>query len=561
MALKALLIKKQIDNTRKQLKALLEKREANKAREAELAQAIEEVETEEQRSAVEEMVQAFEADQGENESAITRLNDEIAGLERDLEAEEAAQNTEPPANQTTDPQTPADNNERRHEDMSTRERHNITRAHVFGGMTVAEQRSMIEREDVQSFLAGIKRTIRGAQDTKQTRAINNVGLLIPQVMLGLLRENVLRYSKLYRHVTVSRVNGEGRILISSGIPEAVWTECCARLNELNMTFYQDAFGCWKLGGYFTVCNANLEDSDIDLMAEILLTLGQSLGYTDDKTILYGTGTNMPLGIIPRLAQTSQPAGYSPTARPWVDLHESNIRTIANTYTGLALFQQLALAAGYSKGAYARGERVWVMNETTYGKIIAAAMSIDASGAIVSGVNGTMPVLGGIIEVLPASIMPDDNILTGYFDLYHMIERAGERFASSEHFLFLSDQTVFKGTTRWDGKPVIAEAFVLIGIDGTNPTTSAAFVSDTANQPESIWLPATATVAADANITLVPVINPYGVETTLTWTSGTTAKATVDNTGKVTGVAAGTSVITVTTANGLSAQCTVTVESA
>ena len=58
-----------------------------------------------------------------------------------------------------------------------------------------------------------------------------------------------------------------------------------------------------------------------------------------------------------------------------------------------------------------------------------------------------------------------------------------------------------------------------------------------------------------------MINPYGVETTLTWTSGTTAKATVDNTGKVTGVAAGTSVITVTTANGLSAQCTVTVTSA
>ena len=561
MALKALLIKKQIDNTRKQLKALLEKREANKAREAELAQAIEEVETEEQRSAVEEMVQAFEADQAENESAITRLNDEIAGLERDLEAEEAAQDTEPPANPTTDPQTPAENNERRHEDMNTRERHNITRARVYGDMTAAEQRSMIEREDVQSFLDGIKSTIRGAQDTKQTRAINNVGLLIPEVMLGLLRENVLRYSKLYRHVTVSRVNGEGRILISGGIPEAVWTECCARLNELSMTFYQDAFGCWKLGGYFTVCNANLEDSDIDLMAEILLTMGQSLGYTDDKTIMYGTGTNMPLGIIPRLAQTSQPAGYSPTARPWVDLHESNIRTIANTYTGLALFQQLALAAGYSKGAYARGERVWVMNETTYGKIVAAAMSIDASGAIVSGVNGTMPVLGGIIEVLPTSIMPNDNILTGYFDLYHMVERAGERFASSEHFLFLSDQTVFKGTTRWDGKPVIAEAFVLIGIDGTNPTTSATFVSDTANQPESIWLPATATVAAGSDITLVPVINPYGVETTLTWASGTTAKATVDTAGKVTGVAAGTSVITVTTANGLSAQCTVTVTSA
>ena len=38
-------------------------------------------------------------------------------------------------------------------------------------------------------------------------------------------------------------------------------------------------------------------------------------------------------------------------------------------------------------------------------------------------------------------------------------------------------------------------------------------------------------------------------------------ATVDTAGVVTGVAAGTSVITVTTDNGLTAQCTVTVESA
>ncbi len=551
MALKALLLKKQIDNQRKALNKLREKDADFTAREAELTKAIEEVENEEQRAAVDELVNAFEAEKAEHDKAVGDLEREIEGLENELKAEEAAQNTEPEA-------APPAEERKAEKTMETREKHNVTRARVYGDMTAAEQRSLIEREEVRSFLDGIKETIRGAKAAKQTRAIANVGLLIPEVILGLLRENVLRYSKLYRHVTVSRVNGEGRILISGGIPEAVWTECCARLNELDMTFYQDAFGCWKLGGFFVVCNANLEDSDIDLMAEIMLTLGQSLGYTEDKTILYGTGSNMPLGIIPRLAQESQPAGYPATARPWVDLHTTNIRTIANTYTGLALFQQLALAAGYSKGAFARGERVWVMNENTYGKIIAAAMSIDASGAIVSGVNGTMPVLGGIIEVIPESIMPNDNILTGYFDLYHMVERAGDRFASSEHFLFLSDQTVFKGTTRWDGKPVIAEAFVLIGIDGTNPTTSATFVTDTANQPESIWLPATATVAAGSKITLKPVINPYGVTTALTWSSGTAAKATVNTAGEVTGVAAGTSVITVTTDNGLSAQCTVTV---
>ena len=545
MALKALLLKKRLDNAKKELEALRAKDADFTAREAELASAIDEVETDEQRAGVEELIGVYEAEKAEHEKAIGELERSIEELENDLAAEEAEQNTDPA------PAPDAGSEERK--DEKHMNKHLGARAIAYGEMTRAEALELVTREDVKDFLSGVRSVLR-----KETRAINNVGLTIPEVLLGLLRENVLRYSKLTRHVTVSNVRGEGRVLISGTTPEAVWTECCANLNELSLTIYQEAFGCWKLGGFFVVCNANLEDSDIDLAAEVLTALGQSIGYTDDKTYLYGTGSNMPLGIIPRLAQTSQPASYPATARPWVDLHTSNVRTIANTYTGIALFQQLAIAAGYAKGAYARGQKVWVMNETTYGKIVAAAMSIDASGAITSGVNGTMPVIGGIIEVLPSTIIPDDNIIVGYFDLYRKAERAGEKYASSEHYLFLSDQTVFKGTVRWDGKPVIAEAFVLIGIDGTSPTTSASFVGDGANAPTSVWLPATATVAAGSTITLKPVIAPYGVKTTFTWASGTTAKAEVSTAGVVTGKAAGSSVITVTTANGLTAQCTVTV---
>lgn len=546
MALKALLLKKQIDNKKKELDGLRGKDADFAKREVELSSAIDEVENDEQRSDVEEMIEAFEAEKTEHGNKIAELDRSISDLEKELKAEEAAQNTEPEPEKKD-----GDGAERKDEKIMNK--HSDARSLVFAGMTREAITEIVSRDDVKEFLASVRSVLR-----KETRAINNVGLLIPEVLLGLLRQNVLQYSKLYGRVTVMRVGGEGRVLISGDIPEAVWTECCANLNELSLTFYQESFGCWKLGGFFTVCNANLEDADIDLMAEILTAIGQSIGYTDDKTILYGTGSNMPLGIIPRLAQTSQPGDYSATARPWTDLHTSNIRTIANTYTGLALFQQLALAAGYAKGAYARGEKVWVMNENTYGKIVAAAMSVDASGAITSGVNGTMPVIGGIIEVLPTSIIPDDNILMGFFDLYRMVERAGEKYASSEHFRFLSDQTVFKGTVRWDGKPVIAEAFVLIGIDGTAPTTSVTFAGDGANAAQGILLPATATVAAGATLKLNPTILPYGVKTTLTWTSATTAKATVDSDGVVTGKAAGTSVVTVTTDNGYSASCTVTV---
>jgi HK97 family phage major capsid protein len=91
----------------------------------------------------------------------------------------------------------------------------------------------------------------------------------------------------------------------------------------------------------------------------------------------------------------------------------------------------------------------------------------------------MPVVGGVIEVL--DFIPDNVILGGYMDLYLLAERAGARFAESEHVRFIQDQTVFKGTARYDGKPVIAEGFVAIGIKGTTPSaTGVTFAPDPAN---------------------------------------------------------------------------------
>ncbi|MBQ8963291.1 MAG: phage major capsid protein [Clostridia bacterium] len=549
MALKALMIKRQIDLKRKSLKALQDKAAEFTTREADLKKAIEEVETDEQRSAVDEMIAAFDQEKAAHDQAVTGLKNEIAGLERDLEAEEAKQNTDPPANPTNDPQTHA-GEERRNESMNTRVQ--------IPGMTLRDRlANIVTRQEVMDYLAETRAAI------KEKRAINNVGLTIPTVMLGLLRENVLNYSKLYRHVTVRPVGGEARMLIMGNVPEAIWTDCCANLNELSITFNDMEVDCFKVGGFFAVCNANLEDSDVDLAAEIMSALGQAIGIALDKAILYGrnaaTTMKMPQGVVSRLVQESRPDGYPATARPWVDLHTSNVITIQAGTTGAALFAAIVTASGAMKGKYSRGEKVWVMNETTYTALIAATVTTNASGQIVAGVNGVMPVVGGIIEVL--SFLPDNVIIGGYFDLYILAERRGARFASSEHVRFLQDQTVMKGTARYDGAPAIAEAFVLIGINGTTPTAAMSFPTDVANDPETIWLPATATVKAGESITLAPVITPKGVATTLTWASGTEAKATVSTAGVVTGVAAGTSVITATTENGLTAQCTVTVTSA
>ena len=112
------------------------------------------------------------------------------------------------------------------------------------------------------------------------------------------------------------------------------------------------------------------------------------------------------------------------------------------------------------------------------ELMANTVAVTAAGTLVSGVVDRMPVVGGIIEVL--NFIPDNVIIGGYFDLYTLAERAGAKFATSEHVRFLQDQTVMKGTARYDGQPVIAEGFVAIGLNGVTPNATMTFAADAAN---------------------------------------------------------------------------------
>ncbi len=462
MALRKLMLRrdaerkaKDVDEVRKALAAL-------ETREAELEKAIDEVNTEEERDAVMAEIEKFEAEKAENEEKRDALEKEIRELETEIEELEKKDEAAP-----ADPEPAKD--ERKDE--------TIMEARNFKKMTMHERTAFFAREDVKAFLQETRDCI------KNKRALTNVGLTIPEVFLGVLRENIEEYSKLYKHVYLRQISGEGRVAVMGTIPEAVWTDCCANLNELDLSFNDAEVNCWRVGGFYAVCNANVEDSDIDLASEIITALGAGIGLALDKAILYGTGSRMPLGVVTRLAQTSQPADYPATARTWVDLHTSNIKAINSSgMTAAQLFSAIVTNFGAAKGKYSRGEKVFVMSEKTYTALAAAAISIDAQGNIVTGVLDRMPVIGGVIEVL--DFVPDNVIIGGFFDLYLLAERAGSKFAQSEHARFLQDQTVFKGTARYDGLPVIAEGFVAMGINNTTPTASMTFAPDTANPEES-----------------------------------------------------------------------------
>lgn len=534
--LKVLLLRKKLDAARKALEELRAKDAEFVKREAELTQAIEEAAAlegegaEEAQKAVEEEADKFDAEKAEHEAAKKNLSDEIEEMESDLAEQERAQDTTPPADNSPEV---TENNERKVAIVMNK------RNRFFGRMEAQERTAIFAQDDVKGFLANVRSCITNK------RALENVGLLIPVRFIELIKENVEDYSKLYRHVNVQSINGKGREVVQGTVPEAIWTECCANLNELALAFNDAEVDCFKVAGYFAVCNAALEDSDIDLASSLLDALSQAIGKAVDKAILYGRNSastqKMPLGIVSRLAQTSEPANYPATARPWVDLHTSNIVTLSAGLTGAALFKQIVLASGKAKSNYSRGEKVWVMNENTYTKLMAETVSVDANGRIVTGVAGVMPVVGGIIEVL--NFIPDNTIIGGYFDLYLLAERAGNQFAQSEHVFFLQDKTVFKGTARYDGLPVIAEGFVVIGLENTTPAAnSVAFAPDEANVVKAIALSTNAvTVEEGATVKVEAVTMPF--DAPITWSSSAETYATVDADGTIHGVASGSATIT------------------
>lgn len=482
--LKQLMLSKKIEQRKASLTELLEQESKLTTRAAELETALEEAKTDEEIEAVEEEVNKLDADKTVLDEKKGTLEGEIATLEGELEQ----LNSKEPTN--TPPAPSAERNKL--QGGETRMKRGF-----FVGMNRGEVDALITREEVREFLSRTRNFVG------QKRAVSGAELTIPEVLLETLRDRLNRYSKLIKYVNVRTVKGKARQNIAGAVPEGVWTEACANLNELEISFAQIEVDGYKVGGFIPVCNATLEDSDENLAAEIMDALGQAIGLAVDRGILFGTGTKMPLGIVTRLAQTAEPDGWNANAPTWTDLHTSNIKKVnIDGTTGAAFYASLIAELGIAKPNYSDGSCFWVMNRKTHIKIMTKALAFDAAAALVAGVHNQFPIVGG--DIVELEMVADNEIVGGYGSLYLLVERAGAQLAQSEHVRFIEDQTVFKGTARYDGMPVFGEGFVQVNFANTDTTASSTFPTDI-NNPTlgalTITSTAHASTAGSSDITM------------------------------------------------------------
>lgn len=485
--LRQLMLAKKIATARGALEALKGQEQTLVTRNTELEAAIEEATTDEELAVVEENVAEIEGEKKELAEKKGKLEGEIAALEGELEElnQKAPKNDSPPKDEgRSKPQGG---------EIGMRT------GKYFAGLTRESMERIVARNEVRDLLMRIR------EFGTQSRSVSGADLLIPDVMLELLRDNLNETSKLLSKVNYRSLKGTARQNITGTVPEAVWTEMAGALNELNFSFNQVEVDGYKVGGFVAIPNSTLQDSDINLASEILSQISKAIGIALDKAILYGVGTKQPLGIVTRLAQNAAPADYPSNAPTWADLHVTNVAKLNST--GAALIGDIITAFGACKNNYSSGKKFFAMNTQTYAYLVSTLLNFNAAGALATGMSNQMPILGGDIVIL--DFMPDYDIVGGYGDLYLLVERAGTSLAASEHVKFIEDQTVFKGTARYDGLPVIAEGFCLINIKNVDATTSATFVVDYANP-------------ALGALTITSVAGTNKDETDLTMTGGQAA---------------------------------------
>lgn len=476
----------------KQLNQLRAKRKELRATEDELQaqiDALEDVTPE-----IEAQVEDLEKAQTETEDKISEIMDELDAVKEELDG------LDPSTEVVVDEEEPVRSDSRAAGAPRLQRRRPASanfrcRSRCFATRDAME--SFYAQKSMKEFISRVRTMANAALQPTGRRVISGAELAIPTELLDVVRDNLGEYSKLIRHVRFRQVRGNSRILVTGKVPEGVWTEMCARLNELAFGFSEIELDGYKVGGYVTICRAVLADAtDIELGEEIVENLLRAIGKALDKAIVFGMGPNskMPVGFVSRLAETSQPAYWGANQGDWTDLHTTHLLKLNLTgASGVAYYQAVLGAMGKADPAYTNGESVWVMNRATHMAMKAAALAFNASGALVSAIDDSMPVEGGIIEEL--DFMPDGMVAGGFMDGYILAEREGSTWARSDDVLFFEDEAAFKATARYDGKPIVGEAFVAFTLDNSNVTTELSFMDDLANEPLNALIVTGATVTS------------------------------------------------------------------
>lgn len=310
---------------------------------------------------------------------------------------------------------------------------------VNGVETRAQILERIGKEEVQTFYRNLQDVVM------KQRALTDVDLTIPEEIVTVLNTLIGEYSKLKGEVYVQPLQGTGRVIIDGAIPKAIWTEMCDPVQELESGFSMTEIDGYKVSGYIPLCNAHIEDSMINLVTHVEEKIAMAIAKAIDHAVMVGEGAagKQPEGIITALEGTDREVTVG--------------SSVAEIVQAIGMIDD-------GEDGHPLGEITATMRRSTYYKhIITQTMAQTSDGRYIMQPANNYALPDGTRVILSSSV-PEDTIVMGDLKAYLLGERAGVKLATSTDVRFIQDQTVVKGTARYDGKVVDENKFVVLKIE-------------------------------------------------------------------------------------------------
>jgi len=224
-----------------------------------------------------------------------------------------------------------------------------------------------------------------------------------------------------------------------------WTDEGGTKTETEPDFEFIELVAHELSGYTAITNILLDDSAINLMNFLTQLFRSAWVWQTDKAFVRQDGANKPLGVV-----------YDPL-----------ILTVNRQTAGTVTYQDLnemwrTLPAPFDAGA------VWFMNKNVISDIrnerdpVGALLLQQTYQSISDSYQFTifgMPVIASDGKTYQIGTKGD--VILGNWKYYYIGDRQDFRFESSTHYLFRSNKTALRVSSRLDGQPAIPEAFVVL----------------------------------------------------------------------------------------------------
>ena len=222
-----------------------------------------------------------------------------------------------------------------------------------------------------------------------------------------------------------------------------WTPESGSYTSSEPSFGRVTLTAKKLTAYTSAANELLADSAISLEALLMRLFPQALAYFEDDSFINGIGGGQPVGIInaDALITVAKETGQAATTITAENVDKMYSRMLPSS----------------------RARAVWLAHPDTLPQIVAMSRSV--------GTGGSSVMMNNMSGAAPASIYGRPLIMTEkcqtlgtagdifFVDLgYYVIgDRQTLSMTASPHVRFQNDETVWRFTSRLDGRPWLESA--------------------------------------------------------------------------------------------------------